>query len=180
MPMVGTSKIKELVKFAKSMPSATVSLIFWSGMVVFATLISKNFWIAVLSIPFLLGLIYIPYKISTINKNLSESLIPIYQKEVPLLKIGEITKDRLNERVKIMGTVEKIIYGISPKPTILVKDDTGSIYVNLIAPPPDDVKIGDRVEVYGVVTKHYKFFGFMGIPKLWKPKIYGIGVKKLN
>ena len=112
--MVGTSKIKELVKFAKSMPSATVSLIFWGGMVVFATLISKNFWIAVLSIPFLLGLIYIPYKISTINKNLSESLIPIYQKEVPLLKIGEITKDRLNERVKIMGTVEKIIYGISP------------------------------------------------------------------
>ncbi len=50
----------------------------------------------------------------------------------------------------------------------------------LFTPLPDGVKKGDKIELYGVVTKHYKFFGFMGIPRLWKPKIYGIGVKKLD
>ncbi len=178
--MVKTFKITKLIRFAKTMPSATVSLLFWSGVVIYATIISKNMWILILSIPFLFGLTYIPYKISEMNRNISENLIPIYQTNVPLLKIGEITKDKLNERVKIVGTIEKIIYGVSPKPTIRVKDDTGSIYVNLIVPLPEGTKLGDKVEVYGVVTKHYKFFGFMGIPKLWNPKIYGIGVKKLN
>ncbi|ACV24470.1 hypothetical protein Mefer_0651 [Methanocaldococcus fervens AG86] len=172
--------MKKIIRFAKTMPSATLSLVFWGGITIFATIISKNIWILILSIPFLLGLTYVPYKVSNMNKNISEELIPIYQKNAPLLKISEITKDKLNERVKVIGTIEKIIYGISPKPTIRIKDDTGSIYVSLIVPLPEDVNVGDKVEIYGVVTKHYKFFGFMGIPKLWKPKIYGIGAKKLN
>lgn len=114
------------------------------------------------------------------NSELSQKLSALYGASLTINKIEDVTKDMLNSQVKIAGIIEKITYGISPKPTIKIKDETGEIYSMLFTPLPDGVKKGDKIELYGVVTKHYKFFGFMGIPRLWKPKIYGIGVKKLD
>ncbi|EHP85777.1 OB-fold nucleic acid binding domain-containing protein [Methanotorris formicicus] len=180
MPTVKRFNTNKILKHTKASPSATISIIFWITIVVLATTFSKNIWIFILSIPFIVGLIVIPLKISKMNNEISEQLIPLYEKNAKSYKIKDITKETLNQWVKVSGIVEKVIYGLSPKPTIKIKDETGEIFANLIVAPNDNIKKGDKVEIYGVVTKHYKFFGFMGIPKLWKPKIYGIGVKKLS
>ncbi len=161
------------------MPSAMLSLILWSAITIWATIISKNIWVFLCAIPFIIALTLIPLKISKMNNDISQELLPKYEKVLSTIKIGDITKNMLNQKVKVEGTVEKIIYGISPKPTVKIKDETGEITSLLIVPLPENIKKGDRVALYGVVSKHYKYFGFMGIPKLWEPKIFGIGVIKL-
>ncbi|MDK2789881.1 MAG: hypothetical protein PWP15_388 [Methanothermococcus sp.] len=174
------TSMKEIIKHAKTTPSATLSLIVWSLITIWATIYSKNIWVFICSLPFIVGLTIIPLKISEMNSELSQKLSALYGASLTINKIEDVTKDMLNSQVKIAGIIEKITYGISPKPTIKIKDETGEIYSMLFTPLPDGVKKGDKIELYGVVTKHYKFFGFMGIPRLWKPKIYGIGVKKLD
>ncbi|MBP2171887.1 hypothetical protein [Methanococcus voltae] len=169
---------KEILYHAKTTPSATASLIIWTAFSVWATIQSNNPWLFVVCIPFILGLTLIPLKVSKMNRNLSNDLLPQYIGSTKEYKISEITKDKVNEKVKLVGTLDKVIYGVSAKPTIRLKDNSGEIYANLIAPIPEDIKKGDTVELYGVVAKHYYLFGFIGIPKLWKPKIYGIGLIK--
>ncbi len=169
----------KIVRYAKTMPSATLSLIIWSAVTIWATILSKNIWVLLCAIPFIIALTLIPLKISRMNYDISQELLPNYEKALSTINIGDITKDMLNQQVKVVGTVEKIIYGISPKPTIKIKDETGEIYSLLIIPLPEDIKKGDKIALYGIVSKHYKYFGFMGIPKLWEPKIFGIGVNKL-
>ncbi|AEH07189.1 hypothetical protein [Methanothermococcus okinawensis] len=179
MHMVKKFNLNNILRHAKTMPSATLSLIIWSAIAIWATIMSKNIWILVCSIPFIIALTLIPLKISSMNYDISQELLPKYENTLSTTKIGNITKEMLNQKVKVEGTVEKIIYGISPKPTIKIRDDTGEIYTLLIVPLPEGVKKGDKIALYGIVSKHYKYFGFMGIPKLWKPKIFGIGVDKL-
>ena len=178
--MVKKFNLKNIIKYAKTMPSATLSLIFWSIITIWATIISKNIWVLVCAIPFIIALTIIPLKISNMNMEISDELMPTYEKTLPLTKIGDITKDMLNRQVKVRGTIEKIVYNISPKPTVKLKDDSSKIWSLLLVPLPENAKKGDEIEVYGVITKHYKYFGFMGIPKLWEPKIFGIGAKLLN
>ncbi|WP_292460227.1 hypothetical protein [Methanothermococcus sp.] len=179
MRMVKRFNLNNALKHAKTMPSATISMIIWSAITIWATIISKNIWVLLCAIPFIIALTLIPLKISKMNNDISQELLPKYEKTLSTTKIGDITKDMLNQKVKIEGIVEKITYGISPKPTIIIRDETGEILSLLIVPLPEDVKKGDRVALYGIVSKHYKYFGFMGIPKLWKPKIFGIGVNKV-
>jgi hypothetical protein len=177
--MVKRFNLNNALKHAKTMPSATLSLIVWSAITIWATIISKNIWVLLCAIPFIIALTLIPLKISKMNNDLSQQLLPDYERDLSTTKIKDITKDMLNHQVKVIGTVEKIIYGVSPKPTVKIKDETGEILSLLLVPLPDEVKKGDKIELYGIITKHYKYFGFMGIPKLWKPKIFGIGVNKV-
>ncbi|GAA0128000.1 hypothetical protein MMMIC1C10_04240 [Methanococcus maripaludis] len=171
--------LSDLKRHAKTTPSAFISLMICLVFTAWSLYISRNIWILIMAIPFILGLTLIPIKISQMNKELSDQLLPEYIHYANEYKISEITKDTLNQRVKVVGKLDKIIYGISTKPTIRIKDDTGEIFSNLISPVPEGIKKGDIIELYGVVAKHYKFFGIMGIPNLWKPKIYGIGVRKI-
>ncbi|ABR56165.1 conserved hypothetical protein [Methanococcus aeolicus Nankai-3] len=179
MHMVKKFNIDNVIKHAKTMPSAALSLIIWSAITIWATIISKDIWVLLCALPFIIALTIIPLIISKMNNNISQELIPEYEKKLSTTKIGDINKEMLNQQVKVVGTVEKITYGISPKPTIRIKDETGKILSLLIVPLPEGVKKGDKIALYGVISKHYKYFGFMGVPKLWKPKIFGIGVNKL-
>ncbi|ABR54516.1 conserved hypothetical protein [Methanococcus vannielii SB] len=172
--------ISELTRHAKTTPSAFISLIICLIFTAWSVYVSKNLWILLMSIPFILGLTLIPIKISNMNKKISDELLPEYVDVSKEYKISEITKESLNNRVKIVGKLDKVIYGISTKPTIRVSDETGKIFSNLISPVPDGIKKGDMIELYGIVAKNYKFFGIIGIPNLWAPKIYGIGVRKSN
>lgn len=116
----------------------------------------------------LLALLAIPMMLSALNQRTSAQVRGLHSKKLKLEKIRHINLARTGESVKIMGRVEKISFRWMNRSILRVRDDTGVIPVIMFTPLPEEVRVGDRVEVIGMIMRKFFLRG--------EPAISGISI----
>lgn len=109
--------------------------------------------------------------ISMMNRQLSSDIRELHSNELKLDKIRHINLGRVGESVKIVGTIEKISFRWMNRSLLTVRDNTGTIPVTMFTPLPEEVRVGDRVEVVGMIMRKFLLRG--------KPAISGISIGKI-
>ncbi|MBQ4414731.1 MAG: hypothetical protein II861_01350 [Methanomicrobium sp.] len=101
-----------------------------------------------------------------------EKLLPEYEAQSKYYRIAGIHDAMLGKPVRIRGEVETIKGKLICRPSFTVNDGSCSIIAQHGAPIDLDIKEGDTVEIVGMVTKRFTFFG--------KMMIHLIGIKKTD
>ena len=101
-----------------------------------------------------------------------EKLLPEYEAQSKYYRIAGIHDAMLGKPVRIRGNVEKIKGRLICRPAFTVNDGSCSIVAQHGAPIDLDINEGDKVEIVGMVTRRFTFFG--------KMVIHLIGIKKVD
>ncbi len=121
---------------------------------------------------FAIVLLVIPaYNSYSVSKSY-EKLLPEYERESKYYRIAGIHDAMLGKPVRIRGEVEKVKGKLICRPAFTINDGSCSIVAQHGAPIDLDIKVGDNVEVVGMVVKRFTFFG--------KMVIHLIGIKKTD
>lgn len=70
------------------------------------------------------------------------------------VKIGKIDAGMVGTVLKVRGYVEKISFKWLNRPHFHLKDEGAGIRVVMFTAPAAKIRVGDRVEVLGIVVKH--------------------------
>lgn len=119
----------------------------------------------------LLALLAIPMILSALNQRTSAQVRELHSNKLKLEKIRHINLTRTGESVKIIGTVEKISFRWMNRPLLMVRDDTGTIPVIMFTPLPEEIRVGDRVKVIGMIMKKFFLRG--------EPAISGMSIENI-
>ena len=79
-----------------------------------------------------------------------------YRTESPakVVKIGKIDSRMTGTVLKVKGIVEKISFKWLNRPHFHLKDEGAGIRAVMFTAPSQNIQVGDRVEVLGIVVKH--------------------------
>ena len=106
------------------------------------------------AVPSVAMLLIIPLVLAWMSRKSFAKASKEYTKKARLLKIVKINNGMIGHALKITGEVRKISFRWLNRPHFHVEDETGSIRVIMFTAPADEVKVGDRVEVLGVVMRN--------------------------
>ena len=106
------------------------------------------------AVPSVAMLLIIPLVLAWMSRKSFAKASKEYTKKARLLKIVKINNGMIGHALKITGEVRKISFRWLNRPHFQVEDETGSIRVIMFTAPADEVKVGDRVEVLGVVMRN--------------------------
>lgn len=106
------------------------------------------------AIPGLILLIVIPMALGWMSRKSYASAEGDYDRKARRYKVGEISEATRGRAVRFTGTVTAVRFRWLNRPHFQVKDDTGSIRVILFTSPGENITVGDRVEVLGMVVKN--------------------------
>jgi hypothetical protein len=106
------------------------------------------------AIPGLILLIAIPMALGWMSRKSYAKAEVDYDEKARRYKIDQISEATRGRAVRITGTVVKISFRWLNRPHFQVKDDTGSVRVILFTSPGEPIRVGDRVEVLGLVMKN--------------------------
>ena len=121
---------------------------------------------------FAIVLLVIPaYNSYSVSKSY-EKLLPEYEAQSKYYRIAGIHDAMLGKPVRIRGEVEKVKGKLICRPAFTINDGSCSIVAQHGAPIDLDVRVGDNVEIVGMVVKRFTFFG--------KMVIHLIGIKKAD
>ncbi len=121
----------------------------------YAFLISGDTRILLWGIPTLVLLLVIPLGLSYMSQKEYADVIPQYEREARPVRIRMINLNMVGEPVRIEGVVERVHFQFLNRPQFLVADRSGEISVKMFTSPGEKIKVGDVVEVLGMVIKRY-------------------------
>ena len=95
-----------------------------------------------------------------------------YEKRARLHKIAKINNQMIGKALKITGEVRKVSFKWLNRPHFHIRDETDTIRVIMFTAPAEHVKVGDRVDVLGVVMRN--------LFKKTTPIISAVKIKKIE
>jgi hypothetical protein len=124
----------------------------------------------IFAVPGLVLLIVIPMTLAWMSRRSFAQAAGEYSDECRYFEIAKINLGVTGTAVKISGGVKKVSFRWLNRPHFIIKDKTGTIRVIMFTSPADDIKMGDSVDVLGVVMKD--------IFSRRKPAISAVSIKK--
>ena len=122
--------------------------------------------------PMLLLILIIPMILARMSRKTYEKADAQYVGKTEPYKISEVTLQKIGESAEIRGIVEKVSFKWLNRPHFQIDDGTGRIKVIIFTSPSDDIRVGDKVKVRGMIMR-----GLFGNKT---PIISAISVKKLK
>ncbi len=121
----------------------------------YAYFISKDTRLLLWGIPTLVFLLVIPLGLNYMSQKEYAEIRPQYEREARPVRIKLIHLGMVGEPVRIEGVVEKVYFQFLNRPQYTVADRSGEISVKMYTTPEEKIKVGDVVEVLGMVMKRY-------------------------
>ena len=106
-------------------------------------------------IPTLVLLLLIPLGLNYMSQKEYADVRPQYEREARPVRIKMINLNMVGEPVRIEGVVEKARFQFLNRPQFIVADRSGEISVKMFTQPDETIRVGDVVEVLGMVIKRY-------------------------
>ncbi|NYT07694.1 MAG: nucleotide-binding protein [Methanomicrobiales archaeon] len=155
-----------------------ISIIAMAVVVFFAILLSISYFlirdpvIITMGIPTLILLIVLPLGLNYLSQKQYADVRPQYEREARTVRVRLINLSMVGQPVRIEGVVEKVYLQFLNRPQYLVADRSGEISVKMFTQPEERVKVGDVVEVLGMVIKRYVVSG--------DAVINGVSIRKID
>lgn len=121
----------------------------------YAFYISGDIRLLLWGIPTLVLLFVIPLGLNYMSQKEYADIRPQYEREARPVRIRMINLGMVGEPVRIEGVVEKAHFQFLNRPQFIVADRSGEISVKMFTQPEEKIKVGDVVEVLGMVIKRY-------------------------
>lgn len=132
---------------------------FFAILVVAAVIGTGDLTILVWGVPTLVFLLIIPALLNYMSQSQYSGLVPVYEKEAKDVRAKAVNTAMIGKPVRLRGTVEKAKFRSLNRPHYTLTDSSGEITVKMFTTPQEDVQVGDRVEVLGLVIKRYMLSG---------------------
>ncbi|MCD6281690.1 MAG: hypothetical protein J7J85_08795 [Deltaproteobacteria bacterium] len=124
------------------------------------------------AIPMLFMIFIIPMVLRMMSQQGYVQAEDRYRKNARYYRIEGITLKNIGDAVKIYGVVKKATFRWLKRPHFDIEDETDSIKVIMFTSPLEDIKVGDKVEVLGMVMK--------SLFKRTKPTISAVSIKRVK
>jgi hypothetical protein len=139
----------------KISPIAIAVVAIFTIFLAYAYFISGDTRVLLWGIPTLVLLLVIPLGLNYMSQKEYADLKPQYEREARPVRIKMINLNMVGEPVRIEGVVEKTHFQFLNRPQYMVADRSGEISVKMFTQPEEKIKVGDVVEVLGMVIKRY-------------------------
>ncbi|HON81460.1 MAG TPA: nucleotide-binding protein [Methanoregulaceae archaeon] len=139
----------------KITPIALAVVAIFTIFLAYAFFVSRDTHILFWGIPTLVLLLVIPLGLNYMSQKEYADMIPQYEREARPVRIRMINLNMVGEPVRIEGVVERIYFQFLNRPQFLVADRSGEISVKMFTSPQEKIRVGDVVEVLGMVIKRY-------------------------
>ncbi len=130
-------------------------IVIFSLFLAYAFLISGDTRLLLWGIPTLVLLFLIPLGLNYMSQKEYADIRPEYEREARPVRIRMINLGMVGEPVRIEGVVESVRFQFLNRPQFIVADRSGEIAVKMFTQPEERIKVGDVVEVLGMVIKRY-------------------------
>jgi cytochrome c-type biogenesis protein CcmH/NrfF len=130
-------------------------IVIFSLFLAYAFLISGDTRLLLWGIPTLVLLFLIPLGLNYMSQKEYADIRPEYEREARQVRIRMINLNMVGEPVRIEGIVESVRFQFLNRPQFIVADRSGEIAVKMFTQPEEKIKVGDVVEVLGMVIKRY-------------------------
>lgn len=124
------------------------------------------------AIPMLFMILIIPIALRMMSQRGYVQAEDRYRKNARYYKIEGITLRNIGDVVKVYGVVKKVTFRWLKRPHFDIEDETDSIKVIMFTSPLEDIKVGDKVEVLGMVMRN--------LFRRTSPTISAVSVKKIE
>jgi hypothetical protein len=135
-------------------------------------LLTGNWQILLWGIPTLVLLLLIPLGLNYMSQDQYVNLRPVYEQNAKQVRIRLINPSMIGDAVKVQGVVERVFFQFMNRPQYLVADRSGEISVKMFTSPQEKIKVGDVVEIMGMVMKRYVVGG--------DPVINCVSIRKID
>jgi hypothetical protein len=138
-----------------------ISIIAIAVVIFFTILLSVTYFltrdpiILYMGIPTIILLVVLPLGLNYLSQKQYADVRPQYEREARPVRIRMINLNMVGEPVRIEGVVERVHFQILNRPQYMVADRSGEISVKMFTQPEEKIKVGDVVEVLGMVIKRY-------------------------
>jgi hypothetical protein len=130
-------------------------IVIFSLFLAYAFLISGDTRLLLWGIPTLVLLFLIPLGLNYMSQKEYADIRPEYEREARQVRIRMINLNMVGEPVRIEGVVESVRFQFLNRPQFIVADRSGEIAVKMFTQPEEKIKVGDVVQVLGMVIKRY-------------------------
>ena len=124
------------------------------------------------AIPGLIFLLVIPMVMTWMSRRTFSHAEAEYSQKARSYKIGKLSLATVGQTVSIKGEVKKITFKWLNRPHFQIDDGTGNIRVIMFTAPSENIKLGDTVDILGLVIKN--------IFDRRNAAISAVSIKKLN
>jgi hypothetical protein len=137
-----------------------MSIIAWIAFIVCAAAVFihymevKDSRFLIFAIPGLIALLVIPMILAWMSRRTLTQAAEQHSQMARPFKIGKLSLSMTGQAVSITGEVCKISFKWLNRPHFQVKDGTGDVRVIMFTAPAEDIKLGDTVDILGVVIKN--------------------------
>jgi hypothetical protein len=158
--------------------NARISVITMAVVAFFAIILAISFvltgdlYLLAWGIPTLVFLAIIPLALNYMSQKEYADMVPMYEAEARPVRIKLINKNMIGQPVRVEGVVEQVHFQLLNRPQYRVADRSGEISVKMFTSPPENIKVGDVVEVLGQVIRRYIVSG--------DPAINCISIRKIS
>jgi hypothetical protein len=139
----------------KISPIALVVVAIFTIFLAYAFFVSRDTRVLLWGIPTLVLLLVIPLGLNYMSQKEYADFRPQYEREARPVRIKMINLNMVGEPVRIEGVVERVYFQFLNRPQYIVADRSGEISVKMFTQPEEKIKVGDVVEVLGMVIKRY-------------------------
>jgi hypothetical protein len=156
-----------------------VSIVALAVVVIFSIFLAYTYFITrdtrllIWGIVTLVLLLAIPVGLNYMSQKEYADIRPQYEREARPIRIKLINLNMIGDPVKIEGIVEKVHFQFLNRPQYIVADRSGEISVKMYTQPEENIKVGDIVEVLGMVMKRYIISGSDAV-------INGVSIRKID
>jgi hypothetical protein len=130
-------------------------IVIFSLFLAYAFLVSGDTRLLLWGIPTLVLLFLIPLGLNYMSQKEYADIRPEYERKARPVRIRMININMVGEPVRIEGVVESVRFQFLNRPQFIVADRSGEIAVKMFTQPEEKIKVGDVVEVLGMVIKRY-------------------------
>ncbi|HNQ29436.1 MAG: hypothetical protein A4E36_02278 [Methanoregulaceae archaeon PtaB.Bin009] len=145
---------------------------FFAILLAIAYILGRDSTLLVWGIPTLILLMIMPLGLNYLSQKEYADVRPQYEREARSVRIKLINLNMVGEPVRIEGVVEKVRFQFLNRPQYIVADRSGEISVKMFTHPGVTIKVGDVVEVLGMVMKRYLAAG--------DAIVNGVSIKKID
>lgn len=108
----------------------------------------------IFAIPGLIALLVIPMTLAWMSRRTFTKAAEEHNQKARPYKIAHISLAITGQAVSITGEIQKVSFKWLNRPHFQIKDGTGIIRVIMFTAPSENIELGDKVGVLGVVIKN--------------------------
>jgi len=106
------------------------------------------------ALPGLALLVIIPFSLSAMSRRSYRNAGALYERAARSVALSTISPSMSGEAVKINGTVSKVSFRWLNRPHFIIEEGHHKIRVVMFTSPDENIAVGDRVNVLGLVMRN--------------------------